>query len=255
MSRRIAAIAIALCCLGVVGLQFLRLKASNSDAAFYTQRLESREAATSLRLNLLSQTSNLGLRNLVADWVYLQFLQYFGSSGERQQMGFELADDYFLATIANDPRFISAYISLGIVNSLYAGQPDKSVAIYQQGLKHLQPELPLSDLVWRFKAIDELLLLGDTDAAQRSFEQASAWASQQDNPMSERRSKRAAQLARFLASNPDSRWVQASSWRIVLQNTTDLNVQRYAADRIRQLGGSVEVAPDGSLTVTMPPEE
>lgn len=236
---------VAGCFAGAIALQGLRLQASGTDLS--VERIAAREAARAARLDLVRQTSNGGLRLLVADWVYLDFLQYFSDSDARQQLGYDLSPEYLETVIANDPNFVQAYFTISTASSLYAGQPQRTVELFEQGLDTLEPAITYSDYVWSTKAGDELLLLGDSDAARQSFARAAEWARLHGSPGAERRAQTHQRLADLLAENPDSRFVRAQSWVTVLGNATTPEVRMRAVGEIRQLGGTVEIDADGNI--------
>lgn len=209
-----------------------------------------------LHLNLLQKTPTFGFNNLVANWTFLNFLQYFGDDDARKITGYNLSPKYFEIIIDRDPRFLGAYISLSNSISMYAAMPEKSVALMAQGLKSMSPQFPpQSYYVWRYKAIDELLFLGDAQAAKQSFEKAAEWA----NNYSDQESKNLANISRktaeFLARNPKSKLAQTSAWAMVLSNTTDPRTQKIAISRIEALGGKVFMTPEGKIEKIQPPRQ
>ncbi|MGB7444685.1 MAG: hypothetical protein WA919_26760, partial [Coleofasciculaceae cyanobacterium] len=162
-------------------LQTLRNKTETPTASALQKELKLEK----LRLNLLEKIPAFGFDNLLSDWVFLNFLQYFGDNQARSQTGYALSPDYFQIIIDRDPRFLEAYLPLSTSISMYAAQPEKSVALMEKGLKSMSPQTPdKSYYVWRYKGIDELLFLGDGQAAQQSFAKAAEWASTYSDPES-----------------------------------------------------------------------
>ena len=201
-----------------------------------------------LRLNLLQKTPTFGFNNLVANWTFLNFLQYFGDDEARKVTGYNLNPKYFEIIINRDPRFLGAYISLSNSISMYAAMPEKSVALMTQGLKSMSPQFPpQSYYVWRYKAIDELLFLGDAQAARQSFEKAAEWASAYSDQESKNVANISRKTAAFLARNPKSKTAQVAAWTMILSNTTDPRTQKIAIDRIEALGGKVFMTPEGKV--------
>jgi hypothetical protein len=246
-----------LCVLGVGFLQFpqlnkLKLSQNNTSRQTIIREIQSEK----LRLNLLSQLPTFGFDNLVSDWVFINFLQYFGDEEVRKQTGYSLSSDYFEVILGCDPYFLQAYLFLSSSTSLYAGMPERSVALIQKGLKSLTPKVPdKSYYVWRYKGIDELLFLGNAQAAKHSFEMAAQWA----NTYSDEESKQVAaisrQTAEFLAQNPNSKSAQIAAWTMVLNNPVDASTQKLAIRRIVALGGKVSITPQGVVQVTSPKED
>lgn len=218
--------------------------------------LEQQQAKTQRDLAVLKQIPDLGFRNLVADWAFLQFLQYFGDDDARAVTGYGLSPDFFDIVLGRDPYFLTGYFFLSSSSSLYAGQPERSIEIIEANLPKLAPKLPdRAYYIWRFKAIDELLFLGDSAAAQRSFRQAAAWAAIYDDPEGRSISESSARTAEFLASNPQSRAAQVSAWTMVLSNAFDDATRATALQRIQALGARVEPTAEGEFRIVMPEEE
>ncbi|MDX2216784.1 MAG: hypothetical protein SFY66_26195 [Oculatellaceae cyanobacterium bins.114] len=246
---------VALVCIVAIGLlqvpqlATLRRQATAPSVESLRQQLE----AQKVQLNLLEKVPAFGFDNLIADWAFLNFLQYFGDEPARQQTDYSLSPEFFDVVLAHNPRFLAAYPFLSTSTALYAGEPERSINLMNQGLESLSPTVPPgSFFVWRNKGIDELLFLGDAQAARRSFETAADWASQSKVPGSEQIAALSQQTAQFLANNPDSKTAQVAAWAMVLENAPDNRTRRTAVDRIRLLGGDVVVSPDGSFQI-MPP--
>jgi len=209
-----------------------------------------------IQLNLLKKFPTLGFDNLVADWVFLNFLQYFGDEPARQKTDYRLSPDFFDVIIPRNPRFLQTYSFLSTSTSLYAALPQRSIALTELGLKSLTPTIPPgSFFVWRSKAIDELLFLGDAKASQQSFETAGKWAEQSPLPGSKEIAQYSQLTAQFLARNPDSRTAQVAAWAMVLNNAPDKRTQNTAINRIQSLGGQVKTKDDGTLQVLPPAKD
>ncbi|MBD2462315.1 hypothetical protein H6G89_14810 [Oscillatoria sp. FACHB-1407] len=246
---------VALVCVLAIGLlqvpqlAELQRQATTPSVATLRQQLE----AQKVQLNLLEKIPTFGFDNLIADWAFLNFLQYFGDEPARQQTDYSLSPEFFDVVLTHNPRFLEAYTFLSTSTALYAGEPERSVALMDQGLESLSPTVPPgSFFVWRNKGIDELLFLGDSQAARRSFETAAEWASQSNIPGSDQVAQLSRQTAQFLANNPDSKTAQVAAWAMVLENAPDDRTRRTAVDRIRLLGGDVVASPDGGFQI-MPP--
>jgi hypothetical protein len=108
--------------------------------------------AEKVRLNLLQKVPAFGFDNLLGDWAFLNFIQYFGDDEARAATGYRLSPDYFDVIIDRDPKFLQAYFFLSGSGSLYAGMPERSVTLMEKGLKSLSPQSPpKSYYVWRYK--------------------------------------------------------------------------------------------------------
>ncbi|WP_204368543.1 hypothetical protein [Neosynechococcus sphagnicola] len=200
------------------------------------------EKADKISLQILQKIPSFGFSNLVADWAFLQFIQYFGDTPARDQIGYALVPEYFAAVVNHDPRFVRAYLYFSTASSIFAGRPDRTVALMNHGLAYLSPAIADAYYIWLYKGVDEILFLGDTKAARHSYAMAAQWAKQSGNPQV---AASAAQSAQFLAHNPDSKRAQASAWVSILANATDARVQHLALSRIQALGGKVRIMNQG----------
>ncbi|MGB3495567.1 MAG: hypothetical protein WBA57_22745 [Elainellaceae cyanobacterium] len=248
-------VAIALgCVVGIGALQQPRLNDIRDQKVTPSlQELEQIENDTRLQLQVLNQIPTLGFDRVIADWVFLQFLQYFGDGPARQQIGYGLSPDYFSVILNHDPYFRDGYLFLSASTTLYTGQPERTIEIFERELPRLSPKVPdKAYYIWRYKAIDELLFLGDPQAAQQSFEMAAEWASTYDDPESQAIARSSQQTAEFLRANPDSIAAQVSAWSMVYYNAVDENTQQLVIRRLEDLGVEVSIGAQGELQIRTP---
>ena len=225
-----------------------QIKASVEESS--ATEIQNQDRITSLRPQLLSNLPNFGFRNFVSYWVFLNFLQYFGSSDERNTVGYSLSPEFFEVIVDRDPGFIDSYIYLTNSISIYAGRPHESIRLMEQGISKLSPEtIPTSYFVWRHKATDELLFTRDTQAAKNSYEMAADWAERSSDPDSDLIAELSRQTASFLATDPNSKPAQISAWSQILLRATDNAIAEAATEQIEALGGTVLLAEDGQVTV------
>ena len=119
-----------------------------------------------------------------------------------------------------------------------------------RGLEAITAHRPSDSFyIWRYKGVDELLFLGDSQSAQQSFETAAEWASQSEAPDSDVIESVSRQTAQFLARDPDSEFAQISAWASILTNATSDEVRERAIARIQELGGRVSEQQDGSIQI------
>ncbi|AHJ29623.1 hypothetical protein PN465_10370 [Nodularia spumigena CS-584] len=245
-----------LCLLGVGWIQFPQLQSLLRSKQDISLDVLEREINTQrIRLNFLKSMPSFGYDNLIANGVYLSYLQYFGDDEAREKTGYGLSPEYFEIVLERDPRFLAAYLSLSTGASIYAGMPERSIAIMDKGLQSLSPWVPQrSYYVWRYKGIDELLFLGDTQSAEKSFATAAKWASN----FSDRESQSVAAMSRqtsiFLSQNPNSKNAQISAWTMVLNNQFDEKTTQRAIREIEALGGKVTSTPEGNM-ISFPPSD
>ncbi|OIP77028.1 MAG: hypothetical protein AUK48_04740 [Oscillatoriales cyanobacterium CG2_30_44_21] len=211
------------------------------------------------RLKLIRQlpTRGFGFNNLIADFAFLQFLQYFGDDVARNnfQTGYGLSPLYFRNIIDRDPRFISSYIYMSASVSMFAGVPRESDHIYAKGLRSLDPQIqPDAYNVWRYKATDQLLFLGDAKGARESHLKAAEWAdiaaasgkNLVDDPQLVAEASR--QSASWLEEERDLTNAQIGAWSVVLRNATDKKTVQIIAQEVDKLGMKLE-AQNGILVI------
>jgi len=235
---------------GIISLQNnnLETKLTAKEQTSYLQEEQTLKAAIDIQKSL----PTFGLNNLIADWNYLQFIQYFGDAEARESTGYSLVTDYFEVSVNKDPRFTQAYLSLSAANSLFAAKPEKTVNFIDKVLKSASPDLPgYPFLLWTYKATDEILFLGDLAAAQHSYEKAAEWASMRDDQIGKEMATRYLQTAQFLAGNPDSTQAQIGAWVSILSQARDAKTQQYALEELKALGAEVTIAPDGKVEIKL----
>ncbi len=235
--------------LQVPQLQELKDKTKVASPEVLTRELE----AEKLRLDLRSKMPAFGFDNLLADWVYLEFLEYFGDAEARQKTNYQLSLDYFDIIVDRDPRFRHIYLFLSTSGSLFAGMPERSIALIDKGLKSMTPQIPPDSFyVWRYKGIDELLFLGDIPAAIESFEKAADWATASPDENGPSAAQISQETAAFLRTNPNIKCAQVSVWTMVLGNAPEELTRDIAIARIQELGGNFVKTPEGGFTVKLP---
>ncbi|MDJ0567930.1 MAG: hypothetical protein QNJ53_02680 [Pleurocapsa sp. MO_192.B19] len=240
-----------LCSTSLVKLQQkqLKLKFQTKEKNSYLEQEEHLQTAVNLQKNLPS----FDFDNLLADWNYLRFIQYFGDGEAREVTGYSLVTDYFEVVVDKDPRFTQAFLSLSSANSLFAGQPKKTVELIDKVLESASPDLPgYPFFLWTYKATDEILFLGDLEAAKNSYKMAAEWASMRDDDLGNEMANRYLTTVKFLASNPDSTDAQIGAWVNVLNQAQDLKTQQHAIDELEALGVDVSITEEGKIKIKRP---
>ena len=247
----------AIAILGAITLS-LQLPKLNQRLSGQTQE-ETRKAVRDeeARLKLVKQLPprGFGFNNLIANFAFLQFLQYFGDDIARNnfQTGYSLSPRYFENIIERDPRFISSYIYMSSSVSLFAGAPREANSIYAKGLQSLDPQKqPKAYTVWRYKATDQLLFLGDAKGARESYLKGAEWADQSQytdttDPKSSAELFR--QSAKALEKDRDLTQAQISAWSVVLQNAVDKKTVQIVAQELDKLGMKIEIKDDRPVIV------
>jgi tetratricopeptide (TPR) repeat protein len=112
-----------------------------------------------------------GLDNLVADWYWLQYVQYFGDTEAREKTNFDYCDDYLELITALDPKFVKAYAAASYAVAGMQDNPDKALKILAQGIK-LNPATEGSWELYRNYAGVAFLYKKDLPTAAKYFTKA-----------------------------------------------------------------------------------
>ncbi|MGB3262351.1 MAG: hypothetical protein WBA89_00170 [Microcoleus sp.] len=204
-----------------------------------------------LRLKMLKTFPSFGFDNLIADWTFLKFLQYFGDDEARDVTGYNLSQDYFDIITRRDPKWADIYLFLSAAVSFYQGKPETAVKFIERGTSALSPQThPQAWIVWRIKGIDELLLLGDIPDSIRSHEMAAEWVENTADGPKLAPIFRA--TADFLRRDPDSVPVRFTAWSTVYSQTTDKLVRQRAKQALVKLGAQVKKDKDGNESFILP---
>ncbi|MCC0176880.1 hypothetical protein I4641_07800 [Waterburya agarophytonicola K14] len=228
-----------ICLAGIVFLQSQEYKKS-AQQLNYDNYVE-RERQQAKEIDLLQQSPHLGFDNLVADWSYLNFVQYFGDAHARETIGYQLVPEYF-ATITNiDPRFTQAHLRLSIANSMYAGNAEKTVALMEKVLATVDPESPQSALLWTSKGLDELLFLGNKKAAINSYKIAAQWANLTQSDRPDGLTIKDLEQALTSTSEIDLKQAQIRAWSSVLVHIRDNQKKQEIIRKITNLKSEIAI--------------
>lgn len=241
-----------------MGIVFFQQKYVKTNIENKTRQVDYFQQQEKLKTALILQKKlpTFGFNNLLADWQYLQLIQYFGDTPAREKTGYSLVTDYFELISKYDPSFVNAYFFLSTANSIYAGKPEKTVEFLNKILAQITPEVnPLAFNLWTYKGVDEILFLGDISAAQKSYEKSAQWALTRGDDIGKTVAKQRLETAKYLAKNPDSKKAQVSAWANILTSVFDDKSRQMAMDKIKSLGGEVNISKDGKVQVKLPEED
>lgn len=240
--------------LAIVSLQKSTLK--EQESLLSLEDYQQQEQLEKLQLDVFKGIPTFGFDNLVADWIYLRFIQYFGDGEARGETGYSLSPDYFELVVDRDPHFVDAHLKLAASTSLFAGKPQESVKFLGQSVeatpsKLISPVYPPYYL-WIYKGVDQLLFLGDIEGAKQSYSMAADWAQTYPDEASQRLAARQRDTVQFLKTNPRSKIPQIGAWSMVLSSAANEKTQERAIAEIKALGGQIIVDPEGNLRVSVP---
>lgn len=221
------------------------------SAASFKQTAQQETQQEALRLKMLKTLPSFGFDNLIADWTFLKFLQYFGDDEARDITGYSLSLDYFDIITRRDPRRVEIYPFLSVAVSFYQAKPEIAVQLMERGTSALSPQIdPQAWTVWRNKGLDELLLLGDIPDSIRSHEMAADWVEQ--TPKGRELAQIFRGTAEFLRRDPDSVPVRFAAWSTVYAQTKDKIVRLRAKQALVKLGAQVQKDRNGKESFILP---
>lgn len=247
---------------GVIVMQRTQL---NQPSLWVTDAKQA-EAQESMNLKLLKQAPTFGFDNLLADWTFLNFLQYYGDTPVRTQTGYSLSPQYFDIITQRDPRFVDIYLFLSGTLSYQLGKPEQAIEYMTRGTNALSPTIePAAFQVWRFKGLDQLLLLGDVPGSIYSHDIAAKWVRETSDQAWQNAGlppKHEVLLlyeatANFLRQDPNSVLVRFYSWSSIYDQAVavkDKQTQERAKREIMALGGQVKTEK-GQVTFFPPKVE
>jgi len=227
---------------------------SGMSAASFKQAAQQEAQQEALRLKMLKTIPSFGFDNLIADWTFINFLQYFGDDEAREVTGYNLGQDYFDIVTQRDPRWADIYLFLSTAISFYQGKPETAVNLMERGTRALSPQIhPQAWIVWRTKGLDELLLLGDIPDSIRSHEMAADWV--EETPEGPKWAPMFRATVDYLRRDPDSVPVRFTAWNTVYTQTTDKLVRQRAKQALVKLGAQVQKDKDGKESFILPPRK
>jgi hypothetical protein len=240
-----------------LSLQLPKLNQRLSGQTLEETRKAVRDEESRLKLIRQLPPRGLGFNNMIANFTFLQFLQYFGDDDSRNTLktGYSLSPRYFENIIERDPRFISTYIYVSTSVSMFAGAASEANSIYTKGLQSLDPQKQAKAYtVWRYKATDQLLFLGDAKGARESYLKAAQWADQSKYTDKSTTNPKAAaeifrQAAKSLEEERDLTQAQISAWSLVLQTAVDKKTVQVVAKELDKLGMKIEIKDDRPVVV------
>ncbi|MGF1587690.1 MAG: hypothetical protein ACFCU7_00330 [Pleurocapsa sp.] len=232
-TKLLAALSPFICLVGIVVLQSNEYQKSAqklSSADYLAQ-----EKKQSRLIDWQRRSPNLGFSNMKANWSYLNFVQYFGDENARETIGYKLVPNYFETITEVDPRFTQAHLRLSIANSMYAGNPEKTIALMEQILDFVDPKSEAAAYLWTSKGLDELLFMGDQEAAVNSYKIAAQWAALTKSDRQDGLTIKDLESALKSTSNVELKEAQVRAWSSVLVHVKDDRQKREIINKIDHL--------------------
>ncbi len=239
ITKLLAPLAPFICLAGIVFSQsqeYIKSAQKLNRADYLTQEQEQARL-----VSWQKQSPNLGFSNLKADWSYLNFVQYFGDEHARETIGYELVSDYFEAITQIDPRFAQAHLNLSVANSMYTGNPEKTIALMEKVLESVNPESEQAAFLWTAKGLDELLFLGDKEAAIKSYQMAAKWSAITKSDRPDGLTIKDLKQALESTNEIDLKSAQIRAWSSVLVHVKDNQRKREIMSKIDGLKAEILV--------------
>ena len=228
-----------ICLAGIVVLQGQEYKRSVQKLNRANYLIQEQEQARSVAWQ--KRSPSLGFSNLKADWSYLNFVQYFGDKDARDTIGYKLVPNYFETIAHIDPRFTQAHLKLSIANSMYAGDPETTIALMQEVLDSIEPISQEAVAVWTSKGLDELLFMGDKEAAIESYKMAEQWAALAKGDRLEKLTIKDLEEALESTTELELKEAQLRAWSSVLVHIKDHQRQKEIINRIDRIRDEILV--------------
>lgn len=204
--------------------------------------------------------SGFGFNNLLADYVFISFLQYYGDDLARveHQTGYGLSKEYFQIIVDRKPYFFGSHSYMTSSVGILGGEPQTSIELLDKILTKLEPErFPLTYSVWQRKAIDEMLFLGDNKKAKESTLKAIEAMDRAKFPPEYREALEGIktillQRVEFLSGEFDSIKARRLGWFTILNNAPDLRIRKIAVAELQKVGVAIEISPEGEVKLNSP---
>jgi tetratricopeptide (TPR) repeat protein len=185
---------------------------------------------------------SFGFRNIIADFYWLQFLQYYGDNKARSRSGYRFSYDYLKAITDRDPHFDTAYLFVNLAVTYQMGRPDLSEKLFLKGIA----SNPNSYQIWQARGFLHFLYTGDLKKAAYAFRRNAGLAVAQEGNAKQRWANYWIGIAKAIeVPDIDTRYTRRKIWEEIYANTSDKQVKKMALVHLKPLGAVA--LPDGSL--------
>lgn len=247
---------IALTLLGILTIQNQSI--SKSQKVLKTDLYQKQDKKERQQLNIMNFLPTFGFQNIWADWLFLQFIQYFGDSKARLATDYDQCPLYFKTIVRKDPRFVDAINYLDVCTSIFAGYPLESIQYMKDSIPYMEAKMEGVRIrpyyIWRSLGISQLLFQGKPLDASQSYQRAIDWAKNYKDSESDKFRNNLQKSVNFLAKNPDSKMAQIGAWASVLGNNPDEKTLKRVTKEVEALGGTVKIGLDGQVNFIVPQE-
>lgn len=249
-------VSITIFSISVVLLQVNRVSKENNLSEF-NEGTEVSDSARMRQIRARGYLSHLGFKNLSADLLWLDFIQYFGGVVQGTEIDGDFSYEYLNSIAKFDPRFTEVYLFSTVALAWKQARPDLALLLLHKGAAEISPSRDFRQYrIWYQIALVEALWNGNFLAGVRAFNEAAS--AIQEIP-EERRillgisfsPDSLRNLGLRLESNPNSTQVRFDLWVQVFNDASSLEAKALAFSQLDALGG-IRRFPDGSFTTIRP---
>jgi len=173
-----------------------------------------------------------GYDNLLADFVWMRFAQYYGDQRSRQMSGYKLSYEYLDVITDRDPKFEKAYLAANFSVANKMGRTDLAEKLLTKGVRNN----PDSYLIWQYRGFLHLLYTGAPDKAAFSFKQNAIIAVAREGNAKQAWGNYWWQMGSYLESNQPSVWQLRTIWNEVFNSAPDGETKILALGQLKKLG-------------------
>ncbi len=190
---------------------------------------------------------SFGYRNLLADLLWLRFVQYYGDVKARERTGYEFSYEYLNLITDRDPQFEKAYLFANLAVTYQMVRTDLSEKLLLKGIAHN----PNSYLIWQARGFLHFLYTGDLNKAAYAFRKNAGLAVAQEGNAKQQWANYWINIARSIElPNVDTRYTRRKIWEEIFNSASDKQTKRMAFAYLNTLG--VRVDRDGHLQEIFP---
>lgn len=192
-------------------------------------------------LDALGKLPNFGNRNLVADFLWLRFAQYFGDSQSRSKSGYGLDYKYLEAITDRNPQFENAYRVANMAVAYKMGRADLADALLVKGIN----ANPKAFLIWQTRGFLHFLYTGDIAKAVYCFRRSAGLAVAVGGNSQQHWGNYWFAMSRYLEVSKSNTWTRRQIWGEVYASSDDASTKALALSQLGKLG--VFLRKDGQM--------
>jgi tetratricopeptide (TPR) repeat protein len=194
-----------------------------------------------IALDALAKLPDFGNRDLVADFLWLRFIQYFGDSSVRAKSGYGLSYKYLKTITDRDPHFDNAYRIANLAVAYRMGRTDLADALLAKGIQ----ANPKSYLIWQTRGFLHFLYTGNIPKAVYCFRRNAGIAVAVGGNSQQHWGNYWFAMSKYLEVSKSNDWTRRQIWAEVYANSSDTSTQALALTQLAKLG--VSLNKDGRL--------